>query len=131
MDVREFFKKDQFANLTGIELLEIDEGYAKAMLKVEERHLNAGRTIQGGAIFSLADYVIGVACNAYGKLSFTLTGSMNFLRTSMVGDILYAEARERFLHKRIGCYQVDVVNQEGELVATMEATVYRKDIDIN
>ena len=130
MDVEEFFKHDQYANITGIELLEMYKGYAKAVLKIEEKHLNAGRTTQGGAIFTLADYVIGAACNAYGKLAFTLTGSMNFLRTSGPGDILYAEARERFLHKRVGCYQVDVMNQNGDLIATMEATVYRKDIDI-
>ena len=94
-------------------------------------HLNAGNTTQGGAIFTLADFVLAAASNSHGRLAFTITGSVNFLRGSGPGDILFAEAKERFLHKRIANYQVDVTNQKGELIATLEGTVYRKDVEID
>ena len=55
MTIKEFFKKDRFADLIGAELIEASEGYAKARLKVEERHLNGGDICQGGAVFTLAD----------------------------------------------------------------------------
>jgi len=131
MNAVEFFKNDRYATMTGIELIEISKGYAKAKLPVTDMHLNAGNTTQGGAIFTLADFVLAAASNSHGRLAFTITGSVNFLKGSGQGDTLFAEAKERFLHKRIANYQVDVTNQNGELIATLEGMVYRKDETID
>ena len=49
MTPQEFFKKDLFAGKTGVELIEIKEGYSKARLVITEEHLNAGHRTQGGA----------------------------------------------------------------------------------
>ena len=46
---------DRFANGSGARLTEVREGYARAELTVEERHLNAVGVCQGGALFTLAD----------------------------------------------------------------------------
>ncbi len=55
MDYIEFFKNDRFATEAGITLSEVRPGYAKAKLKINEHHLNAGNVVQGGALFTLAD----------------------------------------------------------------------------
>lgn len=55
MTPQEFFKKDSFAEKTGVELIEIKEGYSKARLVITETHLNAGNRTQGGVLFTLAD----------------------------------------------------------------------------
>lgn len=59
MTPQEFFKKDLFAGKTGVELIEIKEGYSKARLVITEEHLNAGHRTQGGALFTLADLALG------------------------------------------------------------------------
>ena len=46
MTPQEFFKKDLFAEQTGVELLEVREGYSKARLVITENHLNAGHRTQ-------------------------------------------------------------------------------------
>ena len=127
MNIFDYFRNDQFAALTGIELQEAGEGFAKANLVIAEKHLNANGVTQGGVIFTLADFVTGVASNSHGEMAVSINGHVNFLRGSRPGDLLVAEAQERFLHKRLGNYQVNVTNQLGELVATLETTVYRKD----
>jgi acyl-CoA thioesterase len=127
MNIFDYFKNDQYAALTGIELKEAGEGYAKASLVVAEKHLNANGVTQGGVIFTLADFVTGVASNSHGEMAVSISGHVNFLIGSRPGDLLTAEATERFLHKRLGNYQVNVTNQLGNLVATLETTVYRKD----
>jgi acyl-CoA thioesterase len=127
MNIFDYFKNDRYAALTGIELQEAAEGYAKATLVVAEKHLNANGVAQGGVIFTLADFVTGVASNSHGEMAASINGHVNFLRGSRPGDVLTAEAQERFLHKRLGNYQVNVTNQLGELIATLETTVYRKD----
>ena len=100
MTPQDFFKKDCFADKAGVELIEIKEGYSKARLVITETHLNAGNRTQGGALFTL--------------------------RSSGPGDILYAEARERYIGRTTGHYQIDITNQNGELVATFESSIFRK-----
>ena len=55
-----------------------------------------------------------------------LTSNITFLRASGPGDILTAEARERYVGRTTGCYQVDITNQRGELIAVFESSVFRK-----
>lgn len=57
----------------------------------------------------------------------SLSSSITFLRASGPGDTLFAEARERYIGRSTGCYQVDVTNQNGDLIATFESSVFRKD----
>lgn len=122
--------KDRFAAETGIQLTEIKPGYAKARLSVTSRHLNAGNTTQGGVLFTLADFALAAAANAHGQLALSLTSSIHFFRTSGPGDVLIAEAKEKFIHKRTAHYQVDIINQDGKIIACAEATMYRKDQEI-
>lgn len=56
----------------------------------------------------------------------SLSSNITFLRSSGPGDVLYAEARERYIGRTTGYYQIDVTNQEGKLIATFESSVFRK-----
>lgn len=126
MTLQEFFKNDHFAGRIGIELVEIREGYAKAQITITGEHLNAGGRTQGGVLFTLADVTLAAAANSYGKLALSLSSHIHFLRSSGVGDTLCAEARERYVGRTTGCYQVDITNQRDELVAVFESSVFRK-----
>ena len=114
MTAQEFFKNDLFAENTGVVLLEIRKGYSKAKLEIKPEHLNAGARTQGAA-------------NSHGTLAFSLSSTITFLRASGPGDTLYAEARERYIGRSTGYYQVDITNQNEELIATFESSVFRKD----
>ena len=126
MTPQEFFKKDLFAEQTGVELLEVREGYSKARLVITESHLNAGQRTQGGAIFTLADLALAPAANSHGTLAFSLSSNITFLRRSGPGDGLNSGARARYIGRTTGYYQIDVTNQEGKLIATFESSVFRK-----
>ena len=123
--VKAFFQADRFAANAGIELLEVREGYAKASLVITPEHLNAGGRTQGGALFTLADLTLAAAVNSHGSLAFSLSSHITFLRASGTGDTLTAEARERYIGRTTGCYQIDITNQDGKLVATFESSVFR------
>lgn len=130
MTAKDFFKNDRFAAEAGIELMEIKPGYGKARMTVMPDHLNAGNTTQGGAIFTLADLALAAAANSHGKLALSLNSSIHFFHVSNPGDILTAEAKEKYIHKRTGYYQVEIKNQNEELIAYFDTTVYRKDITL-
>ncbi len=126
MTAQEFFKNDLFAENAGVVLLEVRKGYSKAKLEIKPEHLNAGARTQGGAIFTLADLALAAAANSHGTLAFSLSSTITFLRASGPGDTLFAEARERYIGRTTGYYQIDVTNQEGKLIATFESSVFRK-----
>ena len=92
---------DRFAKTNGIQLTEIREGYAKAEMTVEERHLNGGNVCQGGAIFTLADLAIAAVMNSHGLLTLGIENQVTYVSSALLGDHLIAEAVETVNHKKI------------------------------
>ncbi len=119
------FDGDRFAKMCGMKIDEIKEGYARASMPVEERHLNGLDICQGGAIFTLADFAFACAANSHGPVAVSIDISIAFIKSVNEGEFLIAEAREVSLHKKIGVYDVEVKSGE-KLVAKMSGTVYRK-----
>jgi acyl-CoA thioesterase len=122
----ELIQKDQFAKYNNIELLEIGEGTATARMVVNENHLNAVGIIQGGALFTLADFVFAAASNSRGKEAVTLDANVNFIKAVSSG-VLTAVASEIALKRTIGIYRVEISNEKNELIAIFQSTAYRKD----
>ncbi len=125
MTAQEYFKNDKFALASGVELLEVKNGYAKARLLITPEHLNAGGVCQGGAIFTLADFTFAVACNSHRQLTFSINSNINFFKSERSGW-LYAEAHEVFDHSKLSNCEVQVRNEAGELIATFVGTGFRK-----
>ena len=125
MTIKEFFKKDRFAELIGAELIEANEGYAKARMKVEERHLNGGDICQGGAVFTLADLAFAAAVNSHGTLTFAITSTITYVRSAHE-EWLYAEARETVNHHSVPFCEVKVTDESGNLIAVFTGSGYRK-----
>jgi acyl-CoA thioesterase len=117
---------DRFAAGSGVELLEVREGYARARLPIEPRHLNAAGVVQGGAVFTLADLAFAAASNSHGTVALAVNVSITFVRASRTG-VLVAEAREDALSRRFSTCTVRVTDDAGALVATFAGTAYRKD----
>src|SRR5665647_1828513 len=83
------FARDRYAALTGIEIIEVQKGYCKARLVIEDKHLNAANVVQGGAIFTLADLAFAVASNSHGQLALAINVNISFLRGKSKGCLLY------------------------------------------
>lgn len=81
MTLIEFFKKDRFAVMAGVELLEVKQGYAKARMLVTKEHLNGGGVCQGGALFTLADLAFAAAINSHLELTFSTSSNINVSST--------------------------------------------------
>jgi acyl-CoA thioesterase len=120
-----FAAQDKFAHHSGIELLKVEAGKAWARLEIQPYHLNAAKTVHGGAIFTLADFAFAVASNSHGELAMGITTNTSFLRAARQG-ILYAAADEISCNRKIACYQVRITDQDEMLIALFQGTVYRK-----
>jgi acyl-CoA thioesterase len=117
---------DEFARHSGIEVVQFATGYAKVKMAVEQYHLNGVGIVNGGAIFTLADFAFGVASNAQGQgIAVGINASIAFIKAVKSG-ILFAEAQEVSRSSKLGNYNVRVTNENNDLVAVLQGMVYRK-----
>jgi acyl-CoA thioesterase len=129
-DIKSFFKKDNFAVDVGIKLLEVSLGYAKAKLDIEEKHLNSLGTVQGGALFTLADLAAGAAINAHGNAAVGINTNIYFVKAASKGTLI-AEARETSINPKIATYIVDITDDNGDIIAIYQGMGYRKNTPNN
>lgn len=123
--LKRFFKNDQFAERANIELLSVSPGQARAKMTLHPHHLNGYGTVQGGAIFTLADFAFAAASNSHGTIAVAVNVSITFMKAGTAGT-LWAEAKEVSKNFKLGSYTVEVKDDEGELVALFQGLAYRK-----
>jgi acyl-CoA thioesterase len=124
--LKQFFSaEDKFARHSGVELLEVGAGWAKASMKIEPYHFNGAQTVHGGAIFTLADFAFAVASNSHGTLAMGINTSVSFVKAATKGT-LYAEAREQARNPKLASYAVQITDDLNDVVALFQGMVYRK-----
>jgi len=123
--IQRFFKNDKFAERANIELLSVAPGEARAKMTLHPHHLNGYGTVQGGAIFTLADFAFAAACNSHGTVSVALNVSITFMKAATTGT-LWADAREVSKNFKVGSYAIEIKDDLGELVAQFQGLAYRK-----
>ena len=128
---KSYLKGDKLAALIGAQIMEIKPGYARALYEVKENHLNAGGVCQGGALFTLADFVFAAVTNSQKKLTFTVSSTITFHKSAKAGDILEAIGNLTYSHHKLPCCEVKVFNQNNELLATFSGIGYTKNIELN
>ena len=117
-------KFDRFAASNGIRITHIEEGFAKAEMDVEERHLNGAGVCQGGAIFTLADLAFAAVSNTHGAMSVGISNSITYHKSAKLGDHLTAECTEVFEHHKLPSCSMMVRNQDGTLIASATGLAY-------
>ncbi len=117
--------RDAFARHLGLELLEAGEGRASVTMRVRPEHMNFWGSCHGGAIFSLADTALGLACNSYGSVAALIDSHMTFSVAVQSGERLTARAEEVSRTRKLGVYRMEVRREDGVLVASLTGTVYR------
>jgi acyl-CoA thioesterase len=116
---------DNLAEALGMKVLEARDGYSKVTMKIEKIHTNALGYTHGGAIFSLADYAFAHACNFGNNVAVAVQVSINFLKPTMEGDVLFAEANRVSDGKTTGLYNV-TVKKEDKTVALFTGLAFKK-----
>ena len=122
----ELAEKEKFRKLLGIEVVKIDRGYAKVKLEITKEMTNIYNFTHGGVIFSLADEAFELSGNSRGNVEYGLNVNISYSKSSMPGDVLYAESKIFSESKKIALYQIRISNQNDETIATCQAISYKK-----
>ena len=114
-------ENDTFGKSSRMKLTEVREGYAEAVMEITENSCNAVGTVQGGAIFTLADMAFAGAANSYGDKCVAMSAAASFIRPG-TGKRLRATARAISKGRRSCVIETEVRNEEEKLVAKFQFT---------
>ncbi len=123
MQMPESYRSSAFNNLLGAELVSLANGQSEVLLRMRPELGNRGGKLHGGAIFTLVDIAMGLACSdshGFDQLSATLECKINYLRAVSEGDVL---CRAKVIHagRRTLVLEADVLQGE-QLVAKAQGT---------
>lgn len=127
---KKMWSGDKASKALGMKIEIRTAGAATARMRVREDMVNGFDVCHGGMVFALADTAFAFACNAYDRVTFAASASIEFLRPAMLGDELSATAEEEYRGSRSGYYVVKVENDIGELVALFRGRSVSRDQSI-
>ncbi|HFC00328.1 MAG TPA: hotdog fold thioesterase [Phaeodactylibacter sp.] len=117
--------KDYHSQWMGIEPVILEEGHCKIKMTVKKEMLNGFGILHGGIAFSFADSAFAFATNSFGRLAVSINGSMSYTKSAKEGEVLFAEAIPLSISYKTATFDVNVMNEAGEVYYFFRGTVYR------
>lgn len=118
--LKEFFKKDRYIIKNGIEIIEINEQYAICRADINENHLNAADVVQGGMIYTIADFTFAVLANFIHESAVSQTATITYIKAAKNCKSIYAKAEELSFSKHNCIHKVTVYNEKEQIIAIMQ-----------
>jgi len=126
LEIKKRIENEPYAQIFKINIIEIRKGYSRVAMKCTVDFNNYFSITQGGAIFSLVDFAFGAAVNSYEGIAVAMNMNISYIKSSMPGDILTAEAIELSRGKKTSVFTINVKNDKDELIAICQALAYIK-----
>lgn len=124
---RKMFEKDAYVKLSGIEIVEITDESATVRAKIQAEHLNANGAVQGGMLYTLADFAFAVHANHLHPMTVTQGGHISYIRAAITDEVT-ATAVERVRSGHNTVSEVVVRNGAGETVCICTFNGFVKDV---
>ena len=123
-------EKDYCSQWMNISPVIIKEGHCKIKMIVRKEMLNGYGILHGGIAFTFADSAFAFASNSYGRLAVSINGNMIYSKSAYEGDVLFAEAKALNVSYKTADFDVNVMNEKGEIYYYFRGTVYRKSEEV-
>ncbi|MBQ3283437.1 MAG: PaaI family thioesterase, partial [Atopobiaceae bacterium] len=109
----------------GCQVMEAARGHAVCEFEIGPTHVNAQGNVMGGAIFTLADFALAVACNVGEEPTVAVTNTIQYYAQPK-GTRLVATAEADRSGRSMGFYTIDIADELGTKVARMTSTCFRR-----
>lgn len=118
-------ENDRFAKSIGLEVVKVDHGYAEVKLELTDNHLNGVNIVQGGVIFTLADFAFAAASNTKELVTVGINANISYFKPPK-GKCLLAKATEISSSRSLCHYTVDIFDETEEVIARFNGTGFIK-----
>ena len=117
--VKGIFKKDRYIIKNGIEIVEINQDFAICKAEIGEGHLNAKDMVQGGMIYTIADFTFAVLANYLHDFTVTQSATITYINQA-VCKTLFAKSVELDATKHNCIHQVRVYDEKDITIARVQ-----------
>ncbi len=125
--LKKFFKADKFVEDAGIEILSVDEKRAVVGANITQKHLNANGCVQGGMLYTIADFAFAVLGNYLHPSTVTQTGQISYLRPAFTTRVTATAVEiERAGHTTIS--EVTIRGDKEEIFCVCHFNGFVKDV---
>ena len=119
-------ENEPFAKKLRMKLVELELGYSKVEMNYRPDAMdNIYQRAHGGAIYSLIDEAFETSCQTHGDIAVALNVNVSYISSPEPGVRLYAEAKETSKSKKIAHYDIQVVDENGNLIAMCKCIAFR------
>lgn len=119
------YRNNAFVNLLDMKLAHIEPGRAELTMPVDPvKHTNLYNMAHGGALASVADTAMGVACASLGRRVVTLDLNMNFLKASAGGTEVRAVGRVIHNGRQTLVVECDVFGADSAVLVKARGTFF-------
>jgi acyl-CoA thioesterase len=120
-------EKEPFAQKFNLKLIDLDEGSSRVEMTFTPDMENIFGQAHGGALFALIDEAFETASNSHGTMAVALNMNITYASSPLPGSKLIAEAKEFSRTRKTANYDIKVSDDQGKLIASCRALVYRKE----
>ena len=118
------YEQNPYLILLDMKLVKLDEGYAELSMPIMSKHTNLYHVAHGGALASLADTIMGVACATTGKKVVTLEMNINFIKSAVPQIGLKGIGKIIHNGKTTMVAEGQILDAENKLIATARGTFF-------
>lgn len=123
-ELKSFFKNDRVAMGMGCNIIEADSGHSVVTIDIEDKHLNGNNVVQGGVMFTLADFACAVAANADELAFVSADGAISYLNAG-TGKKLIANAEVIKKGQTLVFCEAMLTDETGKNIAKASFTMCR------
>lgn len=124
--LREFFNKDRYVIRNGVKIDEINENFAICSVEINDNHLNGNDVVQGGMIYTIADFTFAVLSNYLcDTAAVSQSASITFLRPAVCKK-LFAKAEELSATAHNCVHKVTVYDENNTVIALAQINGFIK-----
>ncbi len=124
----QYFEADEYVKLSGIKITEITEEQVTVRAEIKKEHLNANGFVQGGMLYTMADFAFAVLSNYLHPMTVTQCGHINYIRPAKT-TVITATAKETTRVGHTSLSEVVVRDERGEIVCVCNFNGFVKDTD--
>src|SRR4051812_41631863 len=112
------YDRNPYVTLLQIRIEELEQGRARLAMPVNiTTHTNLYGVAHGGALASLEDTAMGVACATLKNRVVTIEMNINYIRGAQPQEAIYAEGKVIHCGKNTMVVEADICDFTGQLVA--------------
>ena len=119
------YDENPYIKLLDISIIHVEEGKVELCMPVlAGKHTNLYNIAHGGALASLADSAMGIACATTGKKVVTLEMNMNFIKGAATQAAIKAIGKVIHNGKNTMVAESEIVDSQNQLLAKTRGTFF-------